>query len=389
MSGTNLQQVLATHSYTPANGYTSRVLQQLEQCRTPACGYHVYDCDNEDCSNRRQYRYNSCRNRHCPQCGGLQKQEWIEKRLSELLPVKYFHVVFTLPHQLNGLVMGNRAELFHLLQASSWYALNTFGKDPKHLGARLGVISILHTWGQQLHFHPHVHCIVSGGGITANHEWKEAKKVKHNFLFDTGAMMQVYRGRFIHQLQQLKVSKAIRWHGDDTTWNQLIKQIAAIDWVVYAKPPFGGPAQVVEYLGRYTHKVAISNNRIKAISAEGKVTFSYKDYADGNKQKEMELPAGEFIRRFEQHILPKGFTKIRHYGYLSNRGRSTRIAAILKQLKLPPPKPVISYDYATAMLVRYGVNVHQCKHCTVGKLSLVMTMPRKGTKDQPVPVQRE
>ena len=183
MSGTDLQQVLANHSYTPANAYTARVLQQLEQCLTPACGYHVYDCSNEDCSKPRQYRYNSCRNRHCPQCGGLQKQEWIEKRMGELLPVPYFHVVFTLPHQLNGLIMGNRAALFHLLQDSSWYILNTFGKDPKHLGATLGVISILHTWGQQLSFHPHVHCIVSGGGITIGHEWKRAKKATYNFLF--------------------------------------------------------------------------------------------------------------------------------------------------------------------------------------------------------------
>lgn len=389
MSGPCLQQVLSTAGFTPVSAYTAKVLQQLQQCRTPACGYHVYDCDNEDCSNRRQYRYNSCRNRHCPQCGGLQKQEWVERRMSELLPVNYFHVVFTLPHQLNGLVMGNRAELFHLLQDSSWYTLNTFGKDPKHLGAKLGVISILHTWGQQLSFHPHVHCIVSGGGITATHQWKQAKKVKYDFLFYTGSMMQVYRGRFLQQLQQLKASNQIRWSGNDMAWKQLLAEVGAIDWVVYAKPPFGGPAQVVEYLGRYTHKVAISNNRIKAISAEGKVTFSYKDYADGNKQKDMELPAGEFIRRFEQHILPKGFTKIRHYGYLSNRGRSTRIAAILKQLKLPPPKPVVSYDYATAMLVRYGENVHQCKHCTVGKLSLVITIPRKGAKNKPVPVQKE
>jgi len=152
-------------------------------------------------------------------------------------------------------------------------------------------------------------------------------------------------------LLQLKVSKHIQWKGDDTTWNGLLKEIASIDWVMYAKPPFGGPAQVVEYLGRYTHKVAISNNRIKSISAEGKVLFSYKDYADGNKQKDMELPPAEFIRRFEQHILPKGFSKIRHYGYLSNRERTSRVAAVLKLLKLPPPKPVISYDYATAMLI--------------------------------------
>ena len=194
--------------------------------------------------------------------------------------------------------------------------------DPRHLGATPGVISILHTWGQQLSFHPHVHCIVSGGGLAANHEWKVANKIKYNFLFPVQAMMQVYRGRFLHQLQQLKSSKQIQWQGDDSAWNGLLKEIASIDWVVYAKPPFGGPSQVVEYLGRYTHKVAISNNRIKSISAESKVLFSYKDYRDGSKQKDTELPAREFVRRFEQHILPKGFTKIRHYGYLSNRERS-------------------------------------------------------------------
>lgn len=208
-------------------------------------------------------------------------------------------------------------------------------------------------------------------------------------MFHTGAMMQVYRGYFLHQLKGLKASKQIHWFQDDKTWNQFLQELSTMDWVVYAKSPLGGPAQVVEYLGRYTHKVAISNNGIKAISAEGKVTLSYKDYADGNKQKDMELPAPEFIRRFEQHILPKGFTKIRHYGYLSNRGRTTRIAAILKQLKLPPPKPVINYDYATSMLIRYGENVHQCKYCKVGKLSLVMTISRTGAKDKPVPVQKE
>lgn len=389
MSSYSLQQVLATHSYTPANAYTARVLQQLQKCRTPACGYHVYDCDNEDCTKRRQYRYNSCRNRHCPQCGNLQKEDWIEKRICELLPVKYFHVVFTLPHQLNGLVMGNRTQLFNLLQDCSWYTLHKFASDEQHQGAEPGVISILHTWGQQLSFHPHVHCIVSGGGITADHQWKEAKKISCNFLFPVGAMMQVYRGRFLHQLQQLKTAKQLHWAQDDTTWNSLLQQLCALDWVVYAKSPFAGPAQVVEYLGRYTHKVAISNNRIKEITTKGDVTFSYKDYADGNKQKEMSLPAPEFIRRFEQHILPKGFTKIRHYGYLANRGRSMRIAAILKHLKLPPPKPVITYDYATAMLVRYGINVHQCKYCTVGRLSLVLTVARIRAGGKTIRVKRE
>lgn len=391
MSGPSLQQLLSTYSYTPANPYTARVLQQIRQCRTHACGYHLYDCDNEDCSTPRQYRYNSCRNRHCPRCGHLQKEEWIEKRISELLPAKYFHVVFTLPHEFNGLVMGNRRKLYKLLMDSSWYTLQQFGRDEQHLGAEPGVISILHTWGQQLSFHPHVHCIVSGGGITCDHQWKEAKKVKYDFLFPVDSMMQVYRGRFLKQLRQLKSTGQLKCTPQtDATWNNLMIQMSLKDWVVYAKQPFGGPSQVVEYLGRYTHKVAISNNRIKEISSGGEVTFSYKDYSDGNKQKEMGLPALEFIRRFEQHILPKGFTKIRHYGYLGNRGRSTRIQATLAELKLPPPKPVISYDYATGMLVRYGINVDQCKCCGTGRLSLIMTVkPVRKEKERPSHIKKE
>ena len=378
MKGPSLQDILCSHlqDHKAATPHTANVLRQLRCCRTHAMGYHVYDCDNSECTTPRQYRYNSCSNRHCPQCGGLQKEAWMEQRTSELLPVKYYHVVFTIPHELNSVCMGNRKLLFKLLMDASWYTLQTFSADKKWMGATPGVVSVLHTWGQQLSFHPHIHCIVSGGGINDNGKWTLAKKSHNNYLFSNKAMMPVYRGYFLKQLQLLKSNGDLKWNSDTATWNKLMAGISVKDWVVYAKQPFGGPQQVIEYLARYTHKSAISNSRIKAMDANGNVLFKWKDYADGNKNKQMQLPAQEFIRRFEQHILPKGFTRIRHYGFLANRGRTERIEAILASLQLPPPKPVITYTYATAMLVKFGVDVHLCKCCGKGRLTEVAVKQR-------------
>lgn len=373
MKAASLQDILCSHGrhHKAATPHTANVLRQLRECRTHAMGYHVYDCDNSECTTPRQYRYNSCSNRHCPQCGGLQKEAWMEQRTSELLPVKYYHVVFTMPHELNSICMGNRQLVLKLLMDSSWYTLQKFSADKKWMGATPGVISVLHTWGQQLSFHPHVHCIVSGGGIDEAGKWTLAKKSHNNYLFSNKAMMPVYRGRLLNLLQLLKNNGALKWDGDVAAWNKLMVSVATKDWVVYAKQPFGGPQSVIEYLARYTHKSAISNSRIKSIDAEGNVLFNWKDYAGGNKNKQMKLPAAEFIRRFEQHILPKGFTRIRHYGYLANRGRTARIEGVLASLELPAPKPVITYDYATAMLVKFGVDVHLCKCCGKGRLTKI------------------
>lgn len=334
----SVQQVLLKYpAYQSSCAHTQKVLQRLKSCRTSSLGYHVYRCSEEGCRHVK-YQYHSCRDRHCPQCGALKKQQWIEARTAELLPVKYYHVVFTLPDELNGLVMGHRRELYKLLFDASSQTLLKFAADPKYLAALPGVISVLHTWGQQLSFHPHIHCIVSGGGIAPDGSWKQATKNDWQFLFPVKAMSKVYRGKFMERLKELLDSAEVTAPAG-TDVRGLINLLYKKDWVVYAKAPFGGPHAVIEYLGRYTHKVAISNHRISSIDEQDDtVSFHYKDYADESKQKQMTLKGEEFIRRFEQHILPKGFTKIRTYGYLSNRNRHWRVKEVLKNMKLPVHK---------------------------------------------------
>lgn len=365
-----LQQQQATLDDT-RNLHVQKVLQRLKNCRTASMGFHLYRCSDADCGHLK-YQYHSCRDRHCPNCGAVKKQEWIEARLQELLPIKYYHVVFTLPHELNSLVMGHRTLLFKLLFEASSQTLLSFAKDPQYLGAMPGIISVLHTWGQSLSFHPHIHCIVSGGGITANTEWQDAKKNNYRFLFPIKAMSIVFKTKFLQALQLMIVDKAITLPvGSDATI--LIDHLYSKDWVVYAKAPFGGPHAVIEYLGRYTHKVAISNHRIIAIDdKENTISFDYKDYADGNKKKQMVLDSKEFIRRFTQHILPKGFTKIRTYGYLSNRNRHQRINAVLIKMKLPLHKGLVKTPIQLRLLEQYGIQINQCPCCKNNTMELLV-----------------
>jgi hypothetical protein len=365
-----VQQVLQRQdAWVHKNVHVQKVLQRIRNCRTAALGYHVYGCTNEDCGHIK-YQYHSCRDRHCPNCGALKKQEWIEARSRELLPVKYYHVVFTLPHELNSLVMGHRKLLYKLLFDAAAQTLLAFSKDEKYMGATPGIISVLHTWGQQLSFHPHVHCIVSGGGITGNNSWKEAKKNDWQFLFPVKAMSIVYRAKFLEKLQQMVNDGEAVSQKEDT--KQLINLLYTKGWNVYAKAPFGGPQAVIEYLGRYTHKVAISNHRIESINDEaGTVTFNYKDYADCNKQKQMTLAMSEFIRRFEQHILPERFTKIRTYGYLSNRNRQRRINEVLQKMKLPLHKDPVKVPIQVRMLEQFGIDITQCPCCKNKTLQLL------------------
>src|SRR5664279_3164292 len=364
-----VQQLLQKHALPwDKNAHVAKVLQRIKTCRTAALGYHVYQCGNEKCGHI-QYQYHSCRDRHCPNCGAVKKQEWIEARSRELLPVKYYHVVFTLPHELNSLVMGHRKLLYKLLFDASAGTLLSFAKDKKYLGALPGIISVLHTWGQQLSFHPHIHCIVSSGGITTGNEWKEAKKNNWRFLFPAKAMGAVYRGKFLQELQQM-ISKGEVICKEDS--RQLINLLYQKEWVVDARAPFGGPHAVIEYLGRYTHKVAISNHRIHTIDEEnGTVTFGYKDYKDGNKQKQMTVTIAEFIRRFTQHILPERFTKIRTYGYLANRNRHNRINEVLKKMKLPMHKGLVKIPIGVRMLEQYGIDMKECPACKNKTLQLV------------------
>lgn len=370
-----VQQALLKFDYTAANAHSQKVLYSLKVCRTAALGYHVYQCSNDSCA-AIKYQYHSCRNRHCPQCGALKKDEWIEARTQELLPVKYYHVVFTVPHELNSLMLGHRKLLYKLLFDASAQTLLAFAKDPQYIGATPGIISVLHTWGQQLSFHPHIHAIVSGAGITPEGDLKTARKSIYRFLFPLKAMGIVYKTKFLQALKQLiRDGKVIPAAGADISalFNLLYKK----DWVIYAKAPFGGPQTVIEYLGRYTHKVAISNHRICRINEEERtVTFSYKDYRSigtghADNQKQMTLTADEFIRRFEQHILPAGFTKIRTYGYLSNRNRHARINAVLKKMKLPLHKGFVKIPLHLKLAERYGIDMHKCPCCHQPSLQLL------------------
>jgi Putative transposase/Transposase zinc-binding domain len=363
------------------NAHVAKVLQRIRSCRTAALGYHVYQCTGEDCGHIK-YQYHSCRDRHCPNCGAIKKQEWIEARMQELLPVKYYHVVFTLPHELNCVVMGHRKLLFKLLFDAASQTLLTFAKDPKYLGAIPAIISVLHTWGQQLSFHPHIHCIVSGGGITGDNSWKPAIKDNWRFLFPVDAMAIVYRGKFLQALQQM-ITRGEVTLPDKINRKQLFDILYQKEWIVNARAPFGGPHAVIEYLGRYTHKVAISNHRIQNINDEdGTVTFNYKDYADGGLQKQMTLTAHEFIRRFEQHILPERFTKIRTYGYLSNRNRHQRINEVLKKMKLPLHKGLVKIPIEVRMLEQFGIDVAECPCCKNKTLQLVKIFyPWKHSRD--------
>lgn len=371
-----------------------KVLSRIERCRTADLRYHAYRCTDSDCG-AMQYVYHSCRNRHCPQCGNSKKEEWIEARMKELLPAKYYHAVFTIPHQLNSLVMGNRKAMFDLLFDAASYTLLKFAADEKYLAAQPGIIAVLHTWGQQLSFHPHVHCIVSGGGIVhpspsdgegLGVRWKEAVKAKHKFLFPAKAVRQVYRAYFLKQLQQ-QIDKGVvtmteEQHAD---WLSLRTALYNIEWIAYFKEPMGGAAQVVEYLARYTHKVAISNHRIKRIDIDNNVTFEYKDYADEGKKKSMTLQGEEFLRRYEQHILPARFCKIRHYGYLSNYKRKERVNEILQQMDKPQHAQQLQISMAIRMIEKYGTDAMLCSRCKKAKLELLYVMDINGRKE----VQRE
>jgi hypothetical protein len=295
------------------NAYVKRTLSALLRCRTSALGGHVDKCDT--CGHVR-ISYNSCRNRHCPKCQNTQREAWIESRKADLIPVSYFHVVFTVPDKLNALFLYRPAMLYNLLFACAWETIAQFSYTKLH--AETGMVAVLHTWGQNLSLHPHVHCVIPGGGIDYKGQWKQVNTSVNGkvFLFNVKNLSVVLRGKFIGGLQKLMPQE-----------KPFIRQLYKDNWVVYSKEPFAGPTQVVEYLGRYTHKVAISNHRILNIDDAG-VQFRYLDYRD-NKQKTMPLKGVEFLRRFCRHILPKAFVRIRHYGILSTARREQ-----LRQLQL-------------------------------------------------------
>jgi hypothetical protein len=313
----------ATHSVSHEQ---ARVLRALAQCRTAALGGHVEVC--VTCGTER-ICYDSCRNRHCPKCQGSARARWLAAEQALLLPVPYFHVVFTLPHHLNPLIRVNQRALYHLLFQAATQTLQEFAQDPTHLGAELGITAVLHTWGQTLTEHVHLHCVVTGGGLNAEGtQWRPSHP---RFLFAVNALSQVFRGKYLAGLRRLRSRHQLTFVGQsaaldvEAAWTQFLHQLHATAWVVYAKPPWDGPEQVLKYLSRYTHRVAIANSRLVFVG-DGVVRFRYKDYAADGTTKVMELQAEEFLRRFLLHVVPPGFVRIRHYGLLANRTRQEQLA---------------------------------------------------------------
>ena len=294
----------------------------------------------------------------------------MEARTNELLPIKYFHVVFTLPHELNSLVMGNRTVLFKQFFDSVSYTLLHLANNPKWLGAMPSITAVLHTWGQQLSFHPHLHCIVSGGGVDKDLNWVELKKKsQQGYLFPYKVMEPKFKKHFLKNVGRLIAENEVKIE-ESFNWLALSNDLEQKKWVVYAKPPMGSVSQVVEYLARYSHKVAISNYRILEVRPQ-EVLFNYKDYSDHKKTKQMVLRKAEFVRRFEQHILPKGFVKMRHYGILGNFKRKQRINQILRKMGLPEHPPTVKIPFYIRLMEKFGYDIRQCQHCKKGHFELM------------------
>jgi hypothetical protein len=346
-----------------------RAMRAIEICRTAALGGHVDECD--QCG-ARKISYNSCRNRHCPKCQSLDKQRWLEKRCSELLPVPYFHVVFTVPQELNPLALANPRWFYDLLFDSASKTLLEIAADPKHLGARIGALAVLHTWSQTLELHPHLHCIVPGGGVSLDGQrWVSSRP---DYFLPVQVLARLFRGKFLagvkaaFQAGRLRLPEALQ---DPASFQALIDRLYAKAWVVYSKPPFGSPEQVLAYLARYTHRVAISNSRLVRL-AGGRVTFTYKDYTQGGRVREMTLPVAEFIRRFLLHVLPEGFVRIRYYGLLANRNRQRTLARcreLLAAATPAEPSEAPSQEGWQARLARLtGTDPTLCPQCGRGHL---------------------
>ncbi len=322
-----------------------KVLRAIERCRTAALGGHRDQCDR--CGHR-AISYSSCRNRHCPKCQTNAREKWLLARQRELLPATYYHVVFSVPHKLVPLMWQNKKVLFQLLFEASAATLLEVAADPQHLGAEIGFLSILHTWGQTLQCHPHVHCVVPGGGLSCDQQrWIRSSP---NFFLPVKVLSRVFRGKFLDGLRNAFRSKRLAFHGSCQGWENrkvfyaFLDTLKEHDWVVYAKKPFGGPEHVLHYLARYTHRVAISNHRLVEVT-EDHVTFRWKDYAHHSKRRTMTLSHEKFLRRFLLHALPKGFPRIRYFGFLAQRSRGALLPLCRTLLAVePPPAPTTSAD---------------------------------------------
>jgi hypothetical protein len=356
-----------------------RVMRAIEICRTAALGGHLEKC--ATCAEERN-AYNSCRNRHCPKCQGSERAKWLESRKAELLPVEYFHVVFTLPEKIAQIAFYNKEVVYNILFQATAETLLTIAGDPKHLGAGIGFFAVLHTWGQNLLHHPHLHCVVPGGGLSPDHErWIACSP---GFFLPVRVLSSLFRRLFLEELEDSFYQGHLRFPGsiealqETFAFANLLRSQEEQDWVVYAKPPFGGPQQAIDYLGRYTHRVAISNQRLLS-DQDGRVSFQWKDYKHENKQnsKIMTVDADEFVRRFLIHTLPPRFQRIRHFGFLANCHRKAKLALCRELLIVSItellPQPADCHQLLEAITEK---EFHPCPHCGIGTMIRIGILPR-------------
>jgi hypothetical protein len=352
-----------------------RVMAAIAACRTATLGGHVEQCN--DCGMVR-IAYNSCRDRHCPKCQGLARAEWLADRQADLLPVPYFHVVFTVPAAIAAIALQNKAVVYDILLKAAAETIRLIAADPKHLGSETGMIAILHTWGQTLTHHPHAHCVVPGGGLAPDGRWVGCKP---NFFLPVRVLSRLYRRLFLERLQAAFDKAELAFFGnlahlaEPAVFAPHVSALRNVEWNVYAKRPFGGPQQVMEYLGRYTHRVAIANSRLVACES-GDVRFRWMDYRANNKSKVMTLGADEFMRRFLLHVLPKGFRRIRHFGFLANACRTAKLAVIRAALQTPQPAPAAEHaDYRERYAMLTGHRIDLCPVCG-GRMVEIGLCPR-------------
>lgn len=380
----SLQNIMELHGedYVKSRKLPANILKALfsiKGCKTAELGGHIYEC--EECGEIK-VSYNSCRNRHCPKCQAYAKEMWIYERSKSLLPTHYFHMVFTVPEQLNSLILFNQKEMYSILFTSVSETLLELAKDKKYFHADIGFTSILHTWGQNLMNHPHIHCIVPGGGLSLDKsKWVKSKK---KFFIPIKVISRKFRGKFLDYLNKsyrdnkLKFPSSISELSSKNIYNEFKDSLYKKEWIVYSKAPFRSAEYVLEYLGRYTHRVAISDNRILKVDKEN-VVFKWRDYRDKNKEKIMSLKPQEFIRRFTMHILPDRFVKIRHYGILGNRNKKLKFKRCIEIFRIKP-KEDDNLSSAELFFKLTGIKIGKCKHCEKGNLIKIGNlMPRSAS----------
>lgn len=357
-------------------------MRSVAGCRTPALGGHVQQCD--ACGHEHDF-YHSCCNRHCPKCQSLTRERWLQDRKAELLPVQYFHVVFTVPDTIAAVALQNRQVVYDILFRTAGRTLRKIAADPQHLGAEIGFLAVLHTWNQKLHHHPHVHVVVPGGGLSPDGScWVSARE---DFFLSVRVLSSLFRGLFLHALRKAFTTGRLSFFGDfeylaaPQAFSAWLNRHRKKDWVVYCKRPFAGPLQVLEYLGRYTHRVAISNSRLLDVDDKA-VTFRYRDNRrdDEDRYQTMSLDSLEFIRRFLLHVLPSGFVRIRYGGFFGNRHRHVKLTRCRELLNVPPPAEDNATDWKTLLERITGSPIDLCPVCKVGRMVAVEPLDR-----QPLP----